>query len=234
MSRNICAQNEKDCRNAIEKVFKIMQNSEALLESGFFIDFKSKVCLGEENNNICGEDSAQLIMKGSKSFFLSGPRKIYRDDSTQVVILEDRKLIVINNISPKDKGFTHLDFSQIQDSVLNTSQFNNCKFEIVGTDSCYSTTLMLSELVQKQTGVKDIHYEVNKTLGILKRVEINYLEGKKFKTAIYIINKVNYQYGQEPFAGKAIQYVLNEKGEIRDAYKNFGITDLRQRAVQKK
>ena len=222
-------QDSTECQLAIRRVFKILQNTQELMRTGILIDYKTLVCLSPENGSKCGEDSAQLIMKNKKSALLGNQKRIYRDDSIQVVIMDDRKQIIITTMRVIDKDkLPQLNFTGIQDSLIYTSQYIDCKLEMIGSDTCYSATLQLSKKIQKQIGIAKAHYLVNKTKGVMRKIEIEYIEGKQFKTASFDLKKVDYKYGKEPFNGSALQTIFDNQGRLLKSYESYTLTDLRK------
>jgi len=228
----VCAQDSTACRVAIQKVFKIMQNTEELMRTGVFMDYKTQMCLSKEFGSKCGEDSAQLIMKGKKYALISRQKTIFHDDSIQVVILDERKQIIITvmRVLNKEK-IPQLNLIGIQDSLLFTSHYTDCKFEMTGQDSCYSATLELSKNVQKQAGVKKVHYLVDKTRGVIRKAEIYYTEGKQFASATFDIKQVDYKYAREPFDGNALQHIFDDRGQLLKAYESYELKDLRNKGA---
>jgi hypothetical protein len=222
------AQDSAACRAAIRKAFKALQDTDVLMKKGILIDYKTQMYM-EQDESKCWSDSAILIMKGKKSALLSDRKRIFRDTASQVVILDDRKQIVVTAMKILDKNkLPHMDIAGIQDTLLYTSGYTSCKAAIIGSDICYSATLELSERIQALTGVERVHYLVNQTRGVMKEIELWYTSGRQVKRAMFDMRRVDYAYGKEPFTGTAIQQVLDSQGHLVKAYGSYQLVDLRK------
>ncbi len=216
------------CKNVVKRLFEKLSNNEKISENGMYVEYISSLCLNEQNGNHCGIDSARLSLKGKKYVLVNKNSNIYRDDNSQVVILKDKKQIIITAGKVVDKEkVPHFNLSGIHDSIINSAVFSNCDFVIKNGERCIYTELTLPVNLQKKLGVSLVKYLIKiEKLEILS-IEIFYTDGLPYKNMKIDVKEFNYNLEGEVFSGSILDRVYDKNGKILQEFKDFQVIDSR-------
>lgn len=217
------------CKDLLIKVLNKMKYSEGIIKDGVFVKYTTTLINNADDTKVFALDSASVIMKDDKSLFISGNKKVYRDSLCEVVILDDTKRIIIaagKNVSYEKSVLAN--YASLNDSIIRKSAVKHSELQMQKADSVLFVELELTKGVQEAFKVRGISFTINKSKLFVKRIEVMFTEGFKYKKTILDVQQADYHFKKEPFKGTALHKVMAKNGQLLDEYKEYSLTDLRK------
>lgn len=214
------AQAQKNCRQSYEKISQYYQK---YLTHKVYLKYSAHTVL----NGKSGEKVlCEIWGDGTKAKLENQFVTVYQDEKDQVVILKDRKLILIRKVRHRDK-FIHIpndlkvlqNFETLLDNTISiqcNETGNKGRISIIYNDSFVSKYSIKRVAIDYDSGTQGI------TKGIY---EYHRPDGSQL-SEIYNYLDFSQEFDPEVLAKDALDHIY-EGGQLKRKYKGFRIKDLR-------
>lgn len=204
----------QDCEKSIEKlkdVLKTYRGNEFYMKLGVHTESKQ----GHSDTVY-----SQIWSSGNRFKMKAEYLTILKDEFTQVMIIEDEKLIILND--GKSEGTTSTTPLVEVDSLLKFSPNQTCK----KTKGTLSVKFEFDESVMKHIGQSSIEFIVSIKTNRLLKIVAEKQKGKVWYTEVTDIK--SFTRGQtKGRLAQSSESVLFVNGELKKEYKGYRIQDLR-------
>lgn len=171
-------------------------------------------------------------IQSAKSKMDIGRGVVFHDDSNQVTIKKDTRMVIISNTS--DEKLDNTIFSRnmmLRDSLLARAKVHRCEnIENSNGSPGKRVVLTMNKTDQKRYRLERMVFEMDDNMSgnnTIKKVVFQYMPGNKIKSVEIIIHKLINNYKGEVFAGSAVNQVLDDKGRLLPAYSGYRLMDVR-------
>ncbi len=222
------------CLDLLVQTINKMKNFKA---DRLYMDYEVRSNMIVDQNEFGNQQSSlrgTMHISPHKSAMLSPSIDVYRDDSLQISVIKDDRVIYLTRPMADATANVRAQLgSMLQDSLMNHLTLLNCETlcDSLQKDRFIEKVEMgiSTEEWEGITGMKAVTFWIDRKHNLINRIRITYANHPhNVKDMELILYKYDLSNKADPFNGSAYGRVFSAKGVLQKKYKGYKVVDYRK------